>query len=160
LLTVLSRRPWRQPEVARTLGATHARLHAFELGEDLPTVHDYLGACIDDPAIPDELRRPARRRLGSMRAGNNLCHWDFHPANLLQGQNGPVVIDWTFALLFRPDIVKIGLDSEAVALLREESQPGEASSPVIPEVDRHQQDARPREAIETPNQPRDTSTRR
>jgi NADH dehydrogenase len=71
-----------------------------------------------------------------------------------------IVIDWTFALLFRPDIVKIGLDSEAVALLREESQPGEASSPVIPEVDRHQQDARPREAIETPNQPRDTSTRR
>ena len=33
-----------------------------------------------------------------------------------------IVIDWTFALLFRPDIVKIGLDSEAVAILREESQ--------------------------------------
>jgi NADH dehydrogenase len=30
-----------------------------------------------------------------------------------------IMIDWTFALLFRPDIVKISLDSEAELLLRE-----------------------------------------
>ena len=30
-----------------------------------------------------------------------------------------IVIDWTFALLFRPDIVKVGLDSETALLLRE-----------------------------------------
>jgi NADH dehydrogenase len=30
-----------------------------------------------------------------------------------------IMIDWTFALLFRPDIVKISLDSEAAWLLRE-----------------------------------------
>jgi NADH:ubiquinone reductase (H+-translocating) len=30
-----------------------------------------------------------------------------------------IMIDWTFALLFRPDIVKISLDSESVSLLRE-----------------------------------------
>ena len=29
------------------------------------------------------------------------------------------MIDWTFALLFRPDIVKISLDSEAALILRE-----------------------------------------
>jgi hypothetical protein len=29
------------------------------------------------------------------------------------------VIDWTFALLFRPDVVKVGLDSETALLLRE-----------------------------------------
>ena len=29
------------------------------------------------------------------------------------------MIDWTFALLFRPDIVKVGLDSETALLLRE-----------------------------------------
>lgn len=98
LLTLLGRQPWRLPAVARTLGATHARLHAFELAEDLPTVHDYLGACIQDPAIPDGLRGPASDRLAALPTGNNLCHWDFHPANLLQGRKGPVVIDWTFAM--------------------------------------------------------------
>jgi NADH dehydrogenase FAD-containing subunit len=30
-----------------------------------------------------------------------------------------IMIDWTFALLFRPDIVKISLESEAAWLLRE-----------------------------------------
>jgi hypothetical protein len=30
-----------------------------------------------------------------------------------------IMIDWTFALLFRPDIVKISLDSEKAMLLRE-----------------------------------------
>jgi NADH dehydrogenase len=30
-----------------------------------------------------------------------------------------IMIDWAFALLFRPDIVKISLDSEFVSLLRE-----------------------------------------
>src|SRR5262249_22590876 len=30
-----------------------------------------------------------------------------------------IMIDWAFALLFRPDVVKISLDSEAALLLRE-----------------------------------------
>jgi aminoglycoside phosphotransferase (APT) family kinase protein len=98
LLTLIGRQPWRLPGVAKSLGATHARLAAFELGEDLPTVHDYIEACIEDPLVPDELRRAARGRLSSLRAGDKLCHWDFHPANLLQSRKGPVVIDWTFAM--------------------------------------------------------------
>jgi aminoglycoside phosphotransferase (APT) family kinase protein len=98
LLTELGRRPWRLPSIARTLGTTHARLHALELDTVLPTVHDYIGECVDDPFIPDEFKRPALARLAALPSGKNLCHWDFHPANLLQGKEGPVVIDWTFAL--------------------------------------------------------------
>jgi NADH dehydrogenase len=53
-----------------------------------------------------------------------------------------IVIDWTFALLFPPDIVKIGLDSEAIAILREQSQTDEESAAVMPKVDRNKQDER------------------
>jgi NADH dehydrogenase len=35
------------------------------------------------------------------------------------GRRLHIMIDWSFALLFRPDIVKISLDSEAALLLRE-----------------------------------------
>ena len=35
------------------------------------------------------------------------------------GRRLRIMIDWTFALLFRPDIVKISLDSEAALILRE-----------------------------------------
>jgi NADH dehydrogenase len=34
-----------------------------------------------------------------------------------------IMIDWTFALLFRPDVVKISLDSEAAWILREAEAP-------------------------------------
>jgi NADH dehydrogenase len=35
------------------------------------------------------------------------------------GRRLRIMIDWTFALLFRPDVVKVGLDSETASLLRE-----------------------------------------
>jgi len=35
------------------------------------------------------------------------------------GRRLRIMIDWTFALLFRPDVVKVGLDSETALLLRE-----------------------------------------
>jgi NADH:ubiquinone reductase (H+-translocating) len=40
------------------------------------------------------------------------------------GRRLRIVIDWTFALLFRPDVVKISLDSEAALLLREAETDG------------------------------------
>src|SRR4051812_42248210 len=53
-----------------------------------------------------------------------------------------IVIDWTFALLFRPDVVKIGLDSEAVAILRAQSQTDDESSADMPKVNAHRHDER------------------
>ena len=35
------------------------------------------------------------------------------------GRRLRIMIDWAFALLFRPDIVKISLDSEAASIVRE-----------------------------------------
>jgi NADH dehydrogenase len=46
-----------------------------------------------------------------------------------------IMIDWTFALLFRPDVVKISLDSEAALLLREaaaDAFPADNSAPAKP----------------------------
>ena len=54
------------------------------------------------------------------------------------GRRLRIMIDWTFALLFRPDVVKVSFDSEAALLLREaEAFPadggaGGGSGPVTP----------------------------
>jgi hypothetical protein len=45
------------------------------------------------------------------------------------GRRLRIMIDWTFALLFRPDIVKIGLDREAALVLREAESRGVAAEP-------------------------------
>ena len=52
------------------------------------------------------------------------------------GRRLRIVIDWTLALVFRPDVVKISLDSEAALLLREAAA-GEvagAGSAAVPAV--------------------------
>ncbi len=55
------------------------------------------------------------------------------------GRRLRIVIDWTFALLFRPDVVKISLDSEAALLLQNAATgetpvagPGSAAVPAAP----------------------------
>jgi NADH dehydrogenase len=45
------------------------------------------------------------------------------------GRKLRIMIDWTFALLFRPDIVKVGLDSETAFLLREVALDDAAAGP-------------------------------
>jgi hypothetical protein len=44
------------------------------------------------------------------------------------------MIDWTVALLFPPDIVKIGLDSEAALILREAGPTTRSPQRVQPEL--------------------------
>jgi hypothetical protein len=50
------------------------------------------------------------------------------------GRRLRIMIDWTFALLFRPDIVKISLDSEAALILREAADDGLAAEPLLQEA--------------------------
>jgi NADH dehydrogenase len=44
------------------------------------------------------------------------------------GRRLRIMTDWTFALLFRPDVVKVSLDTEAVLRLRD------AASGAVPEI--------------------------
>ncbi len=70
MLEDVGRRPWRLTSHAATLAALHRRLHEL--------------------APPPGLPRP-------FGAGGALLHLDLHPANVLLGQDGPVVIDWSSA---------------------------------------------------------------
>jgi aminoglycoside phosphotransferase (APT) family kinase protein len=67
MLDDLARRPWALGRHARTLAELHERLHRIPAPPDLP-------APFGD--------------------GDRLVHEDLHPANVLLGPNGPVVIDW------------------------------------------------------------------
>jgi tRNA A-37 threonylcarbamoyl transferase component Bud32 len=70
MLAELRERPERLEAHARTLADLHERLHAI--------------------AAPGSLRAP-------FGEGSALLHLDLHPANVLLGRDGPVVIDWPAA---------------------------------------------------------------
>ncbi len=66
----LLRRPWRIAGHAATLASLHQRLHEIE--------------------APVGLAAP-------FGEGSSLLHMDLHPANVLLGPDGPMVIDWAAA---------------------------------------------------------------
>jgi aminoglycoside phosphotransferase (APT) family kinase protein len=48
-----------------------------------------------NPEIPRPLAAFALQGLNELPDGDRMCHFDYHPANVLMSPNGPVVIDWT-----------------------------------------------------------------
>jgi len=99
VMTEIARRPWRLVELAAVIGRVHAELHAIQAPEHLPSLREVLEDRIrKSAAIPEEpLRRGALEQLQYLSDGNELCHGDFHPANILLAARGPVVIDWAYA---------------------------------------------------------------
>jgi len=49
------------------------------------------------PHLPNDLRDRALSSLENLPDGQNLCHGDFHPGNVLLTGQGPIVIDWMTA---------------------------------------------------------------
>ena len=98
MLTTLGRQPWRIANLARILGATHARLHEVAGPPSLRPLRELLRERIEiAEALPDRFRLPAVRTLEGLPDGDRLHHGDYHPGNVLLGPRGPVVIDWTNA---------------------------------------------------------------
>lgn len=94
LLADLQARPWTLPMGARTLADLHARIHGRRT-PDLPPLRDRLERRIERaPAVPAAARERALAVLESLPDDDRLLHGDFHPANVLLGDRGPVVIDW------------------------------------------------------------------
>jgi aminoglycoside phosphotransferase (APT) family kinase protein len=98
LLTRINARPWTVFKAGGILGEVHARLHSATASERLPFLKPTLAARIGSrKEVPPELARFAIDAMNELPEGDRICHFDYHPANVLMGPSGPVVIDWTNA---------------------------------------------------------------
>ena len=71
--------------------------------------------------ISDATRAAALRELAQLPMGQQLCHGDLHPANILVTVDGPVIIDWVDVTAGNPcaDVARTAL------LLRHSALPAE-----------------------------------
>lgn len=97
MLSAMSRRPWSVVAQAKVFGELHFRAHAAK-GSSLRGVRTHLDAAIAKADLPAELRREALHALSNLPDGISLCHFDFHPDQVILSGSGPVIIDWMSAL--------------------------------------------------------------
>lgn len=120
----LERQPWRLLGVARTMGRVHAAMHEVTAPPALPSLHDQLRERIGAAGLPDGLARFALDALAARPDGDRILHGDLHPGNLLFGEGGVAVIDWSNAARGDPavDVARTRLLLEVAAV--PDAEPG------------------------------------
>jgi aminoglycoside phosphotransferase (APT) family kinase protein len=106
MLDRVRRRPWLLREQIRSLARAQVQLHrlpvdGFPVGDDLldrrlALVRRTAGA-LDHGPLTDALHRVEALGDGLREGPQSVCHGDFHPLNVLVGERGVCVIDWTDA---------------------------------------------------------------
>ncbi len=95
LLDVMSARPWAVFHFAGRLARLHAEIHSHQAPPDLLPQREWImGVCQLTKSLPANLRGPVLTILDSLPQGDQLCHGDFHPGNIMMTKRGPFIIDW------------------------------------------------------------------
>ena len=97
LLHVARTQPWLLIKVAHLLAELHTRIHKLQV-TGLVSVRAQLKATIGSVG---QLTRPQKeaiiQKLDQLPDGNTLCHFDFHPDQVILTSKGPLIIDWMTA---------------------------------------------------------------
>jgi uncharacterized protein (TIGR02172 family) len=95
LLNELARKPWNTVRYARLLANLHVQVHEVDAPPNLETQKDWArGGIPQTEKLSRNLRERVLDLLDSMPEGNELCHGDFHPGNIIMTRRGPIIIDW------------------------------------------------------------------
>ena len=98
----LRKTPFRFFELAGRFAAVHRLIHRTE-SSDLPPLAEHLRRVIAHAAALGPARKEQLNSLlHSLPAGASVCHFDFHPNNVILSPRGPVVLDWGSARCGNP----------------------------------------------------------
>lgn len=93
-------------QVGELLAELHTAVHHItpSAEAELPSQREWLQNNIQDaPNLTPELKEATLALLASLPAGEQLCHGDFHPHNILFTASGePIIIDWFSAVRGNP----------------------------------------------------------
>jgi thiamine kinase-like enzyme len=82
---------------ADILAELHASINS-NVVDDFPPLRSMISRAVQYARkLPDNIRQRAEKILESLPDSNALCHYDFHPGNIILTREGPVVIDWMTA---------------------------------------------------------------
>ncbi len=102
MLQALAARPWKVWSLARQFADLHAAMHRLYCPE-LVSMGDRLKRDITHaPRLSEAQKERLLENVAKLPEGSSLCHYDFHPGNVLISPRGPLVIDWMSAVCGSP----------------------------------------------------------
>lgn len=93
--------PWKLWIFANLFAELHAKIHSCKV-EGLSSQHERLAKTIREGELSDDTKEAALKVLAELPQGQSLCHFDFHPGNVIMTRRGPVIIDWMAATQGNP----------------------------------------------------------
>lgn len=97
MLQDMNARPWMLFKHARVLAELQVQINQQSI-TGLPTYKDRLNYDISNTSeLSEDLREKVFSMLEALPDGQNLCHGDYHPGNVIITKRGPLVIDWITA---------------------------------------------------------------
>jgi hypothetical protein len=90
----MQRNPASWSKMAALFAHEHHEMHMHQFPE-LPSKRSIMEQRIREcPSLENELRQKVLAILKRLPEGENVCHWNFVPENVIFTINGPVVLDW------------------------------------------------------------------
>jgi uncharacterized protein (TIGR02172 family) len=103
LWKIFQHQPWNWSRYTHRCVELQAAIHGTAINAVLPSQRQILESnIIHAPALSSHLRVKALSALKAMPDGNNLCHGDFWPGNILVTLKGEIIIDWVHASFGNP----------------------------------------------------------
>lgn len=84
---------------AKLLASTHQEVHHITIKtSEMPSVKEKLFEDIHAvEAMSDKQKEQLSNYLNKLPDGTSLCHFDYHPGNILMSEEEPIIIDWMTA---------------------------------------------------------------
>ena len=97
MLKVMMSKPWTFRKYSRILAQCQISMQK-QICFELPTVKEKLERNIADaPVLSDIEKHRIYQYMNSLPDGNILCHFDFHPDNIMLTGGSSIIIDWMTA---------------------------------------------------------------
>ncbi|HSM24666.1 MAG TPA: aminoglycoside phosphotransferase family protein [Anaerolineaceae bacterium] len=102
MLQMLGSKPWQVVNHSRMLAELHSKMHQIPL-EGFPSFRDrWLNNIERVPNFSESIKKKLIDQVNQLPDTNQLCHFDFHPDQVIYTTNGAVILDWMTACAGHP----------------------------------------------------------
>lgn len=103
LLELNAKKPWSGFRIARQTAELQVDLQKTPSINEPSSQHQILRSKIENTdKLTNQQRASILSSLETLPEGDTICHFDFHPMNILMTPSGPAIIDWVDANIGNP----------------------------------------------------------